>query len=459
MKVVVAGVSSAVLAGALVFAYASRGKGDAINQRVAELQEQWAAEKANLENELHAAKRRPVVIQSSAAESEPALVHDPAEPAEILETLKTLRANSRDPRSIRKVIYHLERLREIGPEALPSIRTFLARFEDVDYMGVRQESGGRQAEQTTENRDRRNGRSGDDFRERMREFRDGGRGDSRLTFVTPPSLRMGLFDVVQGIGGPAAEEILAEIMAETGRAVELAYISNLLEESAPRKYALTAIAAAKDLLLDPPQLSGGGNRLDDNSKDYLYALLLKLGDRSFAADAQSMLITQNGQMDRRALDYLDEAMKDQAMPAIYAAFNDPRLTNQMDKAALMNIALKHTGLNQQANEMLNSVVGNESTPTALRAMAVASLTRNDPTPDEIRARLPVVEALRGSTTDERMQRALTATYQNLQNMLEGKPADNNIMREVFRGGARGGADGAGFRGPGGRGSQRTGNRE
>jgi hypothetical protein len=58
-----------------------------------------------------------------------------------------------------------------------------------------------------------------------------------------------------------------------------------------------------------------------------------------------------------------------------------------------------------------------------------------------------------------MQRALTATYQNLQNMLEGKPADNNIMREVFRGGARGGADGAGFRGPGGRGSQRTGNRE
>jgi len=446
MKAIVAGCVSAVVVGALVYVHASRGKADLVQKFGAE-QGRWLEEKTRLESELDRAKRqRGAVSQTIAGEPQPTVIHDGATPGEILETLKGLRANSRDPRSIRKVIFHLEQLREIGPEALPPIRAFLARFEDVDYMGVRERERS-EADQGGENRDRRGGtsRGGEDFRERIREFRDGGRGDARLTFITPPSLRMGLFDVVQGIGGAEAEEILANIMAETGRAVEVAYISNLLEESAPKKYAPTAIAAAKDLLLDPPQISGG-NRLDENSKDYLYDLLIKLGDQSFAANAQSMLISPNGQMDRRALNYLDDVMKEQAMPAIYAAYNDPRLTNQMDKASLMNIALKHTGLNQQANEMLNSVVSNESTPTAMRAMAVASLTRGDPTPDEIRARMPVVEALRGSTSDERLQRALAVTQQNLQNLLEGKPADNSAMRDVFRGAGGGGIRGGGFRG-------------
>lgn len=436
-----------MLAGALVYAYSRHQAAEGARQLVAE-RERFAADKANLEAQLQAAKRRPVTYEAPAGpDSESVIVRQHPAPEEIIATLKTLRASSRDPRSIRKVIFHLEQLREIGPESLPPIRAFLARFEDVDYMSAREQRSGT-AEQSGENRDReRRGPRGEDFRERMREFRDGGRGDTRLTFVTPPSLRMGLFDVVQGIGGPEAESILADIMAETGRAVELAYIFNLLEEVAPKKYVPTAIAAAKDLLMDPPQLSGG-NRLDENSKDYLYALLTRVGDRSFAANAQTMLVQESGQIDRRALNYLDEVMKDQAMPAIFAAFNDPRITNQMDKATLMNMALKHTGLNQQANEMLNSVVSNESTPTAVRAMAVASLTRGDPTPEEIRSRIPVVEALRGSTTDERLQRALFATQQNLQNMLEGKPADNNVMREIFRGGR--GGDG-GFRGRGGRG--------
>ena len=453
MRILVASIASAVVAGALAYTLANRKDSD-LATRLTQEQERWAAEKAQLEAELQSAKRRPTMVTTGAGET--VVAQQQLDPEEILGKLKTLRASSRDPRSIRKVIYHLEQLREIGPDALPPIRAFLARFEDVDYMGARQERTERDgAEQNGNERDRRGGPRGDDLRERFREFRDGGRGgDARLTFVTPASLRMGLFDVVQGIGGAEAEQILADVMAETGRAVELAYISNLLEEIAPRKHAATAIAAAKDLLMDPPQVAGG-NRLDENSKDYLYALLTKLGDTSFAANAQGMLVAANGQMDRRALNYLDETMKEQAMPAIYAAYNDPRLTNMMDKASLMNVALKHVGKNQQANELLNSVIANESTPTAARAMAVASLTRGELTPEDIRARIPVVEALRGSTTDERLQRALAATQQNLQNMLEGKPADNSAMREVFRGGREGfGGGGA----PGGFGGRRGGQR-
>lgn len=448
MRYILAAVVAAILSGALVLSYAMRGRDGEVARRLAVEQERWAAEKADLEQALQSAKKRPAYVATTPIDGEPTVIKEQTSPEEILEKLKTLRASSRDPRSIRKVIYHLEQLREIGEPALPSIRAFLARFEDVDYMvrEQRQEADGQGENRNRGDRDRRGGPGGEDFRERMREFRDGGRGDARLTFTTPPSLRMGLFDVVQGIGGAQAEGILADIMSETGRAVELAYISNLLEEIAPKKYAPAAVAAAKDLLMDPPQVSGG-NRLDENSKDYLYALLTRLGDRSFAASAQGMLVTAEGQIDRRALNYLDEVMRDQAMPAIYSAYNDPRITNQMDKASLMNLALKHVGKSQQANEMLNSVISNESTPTAVRAMAVAGLTRGEPTPEEIRARLPVVEALRGSTTDERLQRALAATQQNLQGMLEGKPANNNAMREVFRGGGGPGGEG-GFRGRG-----------
>ena len=61
-----------------------------------------------------------------------------------------------------------------------------------------------------------------------------------------------------------------------------------------------------------------------------------------------------------------------------------------------------------------------------------SLTRGEPDEQTIRARLPLVEALKGSTDDERVQRSLDFAYQNLNNMLEGKPVEEPWR--VFRGG-------------------------
>ena len=61
-----------------------------------------------------------------------------------------------------------------------------------------------------------------------------------------------------------------------------------------------------------------------------------------------------------------------------------------------------------------------------------SLTRGEPDEQTIRARLPLVEALKGSTDDERVQRSLDFTYRNLNNMLEGKPVEEPWR--VFRGG-------------------------
>lgn len=433
MKAIIPALAAAVVGGAIVYGLVGRASDTDLARKWKVEEERWAAEKAQLESDLRAARR----IPSKGNANEPAAaLANAAQPSaeEILEKLKSIRANARDPRSVRKVIYHLEQLREIGPAALPPIRAFLARFEDVDYLGVRPEQERQNETNATENR---GGAVREELRERTRQYRDWNRIDERMRYATPPSLRMGLFEVVQGIGGLDAEAVLANVLGETGRPVELAYTAKLLEEMVPKKYASAAIAAAKDLLVNPMQ-GTTGDRLDETGKDYLYHILVKLGDTTFVSQAQGMVVLPNGEIDRRALAYLDQTLKEQAMPAIFAAYQDPRITNQMDKASLMNMALKHAGPNQQANQMLNSVVGDESTPTALRAMAIASLTRGEPTPETIQARLPVVEALKGSTTDERLLRALDATHQNLQNMLAGKPADENAMREAIRGGLRAG---------------------
>jgi hypothetical protein len=45
----------------------------------------------------------------------------------------------------------------------------------------------------------------------------------------------------------------------------------------------------------------------------------------------------------------------------------------------------------------------------------------------------VVEALKGSTQDERMQRTLDITYQNIQSLLAGNKIEESSWRNAFRG--------------------------
>lgn len=376
----------------------------------------WQQTEADLRDALGRA-RRPIQLQAATGEPQVQVVSAQLSPQEVLNLLTKLRANSRDA-SIRPVIFRLEQLREIGAPSLPVIAAFLERFEDIDYMGVREEE-----------QERGRGPAGDERGGRRGDFRR--RFDVRLSFATPPSLRMGLFDVVQGIGGEEAEKILASTLETTGRAVEVAYLAKVLNELAPAKYNTLAATVAKDLLLNPSP--SGGDRLDENAKDYLYYVLAKSGDTSFAATAQSLVVTPDGRIDRHALSYLNETLKEQAMPAIYAAFNDQRITNQWEKASLMQLALRYAGPNQQANEMLNSIISDESVNSRTRTMALVELTRGELTPETIQARLPVVEALKGSTQDQRVHRGLDATYQNLQNLLAGKPVDDSLWRNAMFG--------------------------
>ncbi len=323
-------------------------------------------------------------------------------PAEILENLIHLNPTSGDDtrnRVFRQIVYQLQMLADLGPESLPTIQAFLQKNQDVDYVGdVLNESGERVA------------RSG--FSSRY---------VTRTDFLMPPSLRLGLIDVLDQIGGEESEAILAQTLDTTGRGVEVAYIARVLEEVAPNKYRENALKAAKDLLSYPPDIDSP-NRIDDNARAYLYQVLTMYQDTSFAQIAQSQLITPDGRVERRAMSYLATALKEQGVPALANAYRDPRLTNQTERSHLLTALMSFTGPNGDANRLFTEIISDEKVPSGIRSFAIMGLSggggQQKPTdPALIQSRLELLHHLRGAYKDERLLKSMDDTKLALERML------------------------------------------
>jgi hypothetical protein len=289
--------------------------------------------------------------------------------------------------SIRQIIHHLQCLVDLGSNSLNPIRGFLAQYQDVDY-GIEGETTGR----------------------------PGGRGlqTSRTQplsdFILPPSLRLGLVDVLKEIGGAEAEKILADMLVHSGRAVEVVYVAKILEEIAPKKYRETALNAAKELLVNPPA-SEKNATLDENATSYLYELINSYQDPSFVVQAQKLLITPTGQISRNALNYLSEYSKDQVATALYHAFIDPRVVNIWDKTILLNAALPYAGSNYYANALFEHVLTNGAITTQLRNYAIQNL-----------ANAPRNADSRGALPDNSILEGRLVWLQNMRNMVSSSNA-------------------------------------
>ena len=321
---------------------------------------------------------------------------------EVLEQLTQLNPTSGDDvrnRIFRQIIYHLQMLVDLGPESLPTIQAFLKQNKDVDYVGdVLNESGERVA------------RSG--FSSRY---------VARTDFLMPPSLRLGLIDVLDQIGGEESETILAQTLDTSGRGVEVAYIARVLEEVAPNKYRENALRAAKDLLSNPPDIDSP-NRIDDNARAYLYQVLTMYQDTSFAQIAQSQLVSPEGRVDRRAISYLATTLKEQGVPALADAYRDPRLTNQTERSHILNALMSFTGPSAEANRLFTEIISDEKVPAAIRTYAVIGLSggagKEKPTdPALIQSRLQLLHSLRGSYKDERLLKSMDDTKLALEQIL------------------------------------------
>ena len=370
----------------------------------------WQQEKAYLEQALAEARKKQVEVRS-VTRTVSTTVTNRLNASEILDRLVKLRPEDSEDsrnRALRQVIYHLQMLVELGDSALPVIRDFLKQNKDVDYVNDVVNAAGEHM---------RRG-SSTSFASRQ---------STQTDFFMPPSLRLGLIDVLDQMGGEQAQGILAEQLDTTGRAIEVAYIARVLQEEAPDKYRDNALKAAKELLASPPAIDQP-NRFDENAKAYLFQVLAMYHDTSFAKNAQALLIAPDGRVDKPALTYLNNVLREQAVPALVQAYQNPLMTNQAEKATLFNALLNFAGASPQANQVMKEFVANDTSPAAIRAYTIQGLAggsgREQPIDSTlIEGRLQLLKTMRDSMKDERILRTIDDTRAALERLLEAAKSD------------------------------------
>jgi hypothetical protein len=401
VKILLAFVLAAVVgvgAGWLIASHRLAGRHAA---QLAEQEAAWQAERADLEAELERAREQarlsstPLVVPAPTA----ATADRRLSPQEILLKLQSLGGTpgAVSPATLRQAIYWLEELTQTGASALPVIGEFLARNEDFDLDTSQFQ-----------------GRSG--FRDRV-----------PLDFAAPPSLRLGLFDVVRRIGGPEAEAILAQSLALTGRGIEVAYLANALQEMAPAKYRDQIVAVARTLLASGAPVNSA-SPLDRNHRDHLFNVLAALGDTGFANEAQTQLVRADSQIDRAALKYLQQTLGPQAVPIAAQAYQNPMLTNSAGKEPLARLALNFVGVDPQANAFYQQTINDPLLTRSHRKNLIEDLnqdgfadTRNL-TPRDlpiIENRIALIHQLAPSAMDDANAAAFKEALKDLVNMRAG----------------------------------------
>jgi hypothetical protein len=316
----------------------------------------WEAEKAALEIALASARGEhanpPPIIDTVG--TAPPLAAKPA-PEELLRRLAVMKftPGPGQARAARQILVVLGQLAECGPNALPAIGQFLSSNADVEYDRLAEAKVPRDIRAVTD-------------------------------AVVPFSLRLALFDVVRQIGGDDAERLLAETLGRTARGLEVACLTQLLEEMAPGKYRDIALAAAQALL------SGAtGDRLQ---RDYLLSVLRRFNDASFAAAAQAQLVQSDGRIDRGALRYLQESLGEQSVAVAAQFYKDGRITDADSREPLARVALTYVGASEQAGQLWHAAINDPTLKPAQRRELVLDLDQdglqNDKTPTP--ADLPIV---------------------------------------------------------------------
>jgi hypothetical protein len=302
------------------------------------------AREIQLEGELEAARNEKVPKL-------PLLV----EPDAIIQALKKLKPEN--DRTKRQSVHYFESLVFIGPSALNAIEEFLDAGLDIEYYQPadtgrgRSPFGGRRPRSSESDRERK----------RREDIQASGASNYFKPFPKPgdnlpPTLRLGLLEAVAHIGGPEAEALLIKVLDNTLRGIEVAYLDIALELIAPGKYKERVLEITRDILAEPPVIGEDASKLDQRTKGYLYAILLKYKDEVFVETAKKLLIGADGNLDGYALAYLRQVLGERAMPILLAAYKDPRIINEWEKFAISDAALRFIGRNAAADAIFDEMV-------------------------------------------------------------------------------------------------------
>lgn len=324
-----------------------------------------------------------------------------SDPAEILDALIQINEIDFAEEKHRqwRIIFYFEHLVDIGDKAVPEIHSFLQQNEDIMFH---------------------TGRNGSPRSVAV----------SRLNFqpLFPTSLRVGLIETLERIGGEVAEASLLELLQVTGRGVEIALAAQTLESMAPGQYTEEVLAAARELLNEPLK-SEDDIGVDTETRAYLFRLLNDFGDETYLEQAKTQLIFEDGRLDRDALAYVMENEGEDAMESVFNAFQNSDVLDLADRLALAQRGLEFIGSNENANEMFFSLMRDPQLPNTLKealaqglAVGNSLVLANPPTsPEAIKTRMQVLETIRIDIADAKVRAAITQASDQLQSLLDLVP--------------------------------------
>ena len=345
-------------------------------------------------------------------------------PTEVLQQLiKVDPSNKNRLTELRHAVHHFETLADLGPKALPVIRDFIASGEDLSFGRAYTQNrnynfnriGGNSQNLTI----RINGQNAPVTR--TYTYYSSSFGSTGSGYLVPPTLRMGLFQVVAQTGGTVAEKLLADSLAKTKVGGEAAFLDYLLAEITPDQYTDLALKVAHDLLLNPTEESAR----DQQHETQLYAILARHRDTTFAKHAQELLVTDSGRLNQQALNYLNTVLKEKSVPLLAYAINDEQL-NKTYRASLIGYVMRYTGQHPQADQMFRDIMSRPITEIDSRKMyytdqykALSSIYYNANKETAIK-RKALIESVRHNITHDQLKRQLDSVERRLDYQINPK---------------------------------------
>jgi len=323
------------------------------------------AEIANLERQIESLKDRLAKVKSRIAElqielgvgGEPVVQGGYRSAPEIIEELMGLNMTAANRRAVqRRLSFLFESLAKQGDTAIPHIRDFLRKMEDVDFI----------IDQRSENDI---DKEKEHWRSRMVNV--------PLEFEYPPSLRIGLIDILAEIGGADAQDTIAEVLTSSGRGFEVAYSANKLRSMLGKDaYRDEALNVAHDLLTAPIEIIGG-NKFDAASKQYLFTVLKMYGDKTFVQIAQGQLVNEEGRIDRSVLSYFENIGDGRAIDAVVQAMQSGQL-REGDMREMARVAVQGVGQNNvQADSLFQDIMTSDQYSLDVKMETIRSMDNSE----------------------------------------------------------------------------------
>ncbi|HCU86687.1 MAG TPA: hypothetical protein DGP39_04100 [Verrucomicrobiales bacterium] len=338
-------------------------------------------------------------------------------PEAIIAQLTELKVD--DARAPRRAVYHLERLVDLGDAALPAISAFMEKDQDMAFSA--------QSIAPTNPQPAKGGgkgkRSGSEPWNYFRPY-------PRLQMTLPETLRLGLLEVTTHIGTSAAEALLLEVLENTGRGVEVAYLELALQKISPDQHVEKILAVTRELLAIAPDANTEASlAVDRRARGYLYAILVKYKDRVFVPTAQKLLVRADGTLDGHVLGYLRRVLGADAIPILQTAINDNRITDDVAHYAVRDAVLHYIGESPAADALLLQTVRdglarqeeNGRLNWGVMKLPLQALYRNlgEQSADSLRARQRLVQQIR----DEHDNQSLSDGLVKLDVQLEAALAE------------------------------------